>query len=78
MTFRLRRTPWLELDDVSFDRRTIAFRPNAWRRLKTRTFTTSQELGHGGEALVKSSNTPTCWAIGARSRGVCHWKCRCG
>jgi integrase len=27
----------LELDDVSFDRSVIAFRPNAWRRLKTRT-----------------------------------------
>jgi integrase len=26
----------LELDDVSFDRRTITFRPNAWRRLKNR------------------------------------------
>jgi integrase len=25
----------LELDDVSLDRRTITFRPNAWRRLKT-------------------------------------------
>ncbi len=27
----------LELDDVSFDRRTVTFRPNAWRRLKTAT-----------------------------------------
>jgi integrase len=27
----------LELDDVSFDRLTVTFRPNAWRRLKTRT-----------------------------------------
>ena len=27
----------LELDDVSFDRRLITIRPNAWRRLKTRT-----------------------------------------
>jgi integrase len=26
----------LELDDVSFDRETITFRPNQWRRLKTR------------------------------------------
>jgi len=25
----------LEVDDVSFDRKTITFRPNAWRRLKT-------------------------------------------
>lgn len=27
----------LEVDDVSFDRKTVTFRPNAWRRLKTRT-----------------------------------------
>ena len=27
----------LELDDISFDRQTITFRPNEWRRLKTRT-----------------------------------------
>ncbi len=27
----------LELDDVSFDRSVITIRPNAWRRLKTRT-----------------------------------------
>lgn len=27
----------LEVDDVSFDRQTITFRPNAWRRLKTAT-----------------------------------------
>lgn len=27
----------LEVDDVSFDRRTVTFRPNAWRRLKTST-----------------------------------------
>jgi integrase len=26
----------LELDDVSFERKTITFRPNEWRRLKTR------------------------------------------
>ncbi|HEV2751649.1 MAG TPA: tyrosine-type recombinase/integrase [Gemmatimonadales bacterium] len=26
----------LEVDDVSFDRRTITFRPNTWRRLKTK------------------------------------------
>lgn len=25
----------LELDDVSFERRTVTFRPNQWRRLKT-------------------------------------------
>jgi len=27
----------LEIDDVSFDRRTVTFRPNDWRRLKTST-----------------------------------------
>lgn len=27
----------LEVEDVSFDRKTITFRPNRWRRLKTRT-----------------------------------------
>lgn len=27
----------LEVDDVSFDRKTIVFRPNDWRRLKTRS-----------------------------------------
>jgi len=27
----------LEVDDVSFQRKTITFRPNSWRRLKTRT-----------------------------------------
>jgi integrase len=27
----------LEVEDVSFDRRTVTFRPNAWRRLKTLT-----------------------------------------
>ncbi len=27
----------LEMDDVSFDRRTVTFRPNNWRRLKTST-----------------------------------------
>jgi integrase len=26
----------LEVDDVSFDRKTVTFRPNAWRRLKTK------------------------------------------
>jgi integrase len=26
----------LEVDDVSFDRQTVTFRPNGWRRLKTR------------------------------------------
>lgn len=27
----------LEVDDISFDRKTVTFRPNEWRRLKTRT-----------------------------------------
>jgi integrase len=32
---RLAEVLGLELDDVSFDRKTITFRPNGWRRLKT-------------------------------------------
>ena len=32
---RYREVLGLELEDVSFDRRTVTFRPNAWRRLKT-------------------------------------------
>ena len=32
---RLAEVLGLELDDVSFDRKTITYRPNAWRRLKT-------------------------------------------
>jgi integrase len=34
---RLREVLGLEVDDVSFDRRTVTFRPNHWRRLKTST-----------------------------------------
>ncbi|MEZ0334927.1 MAG: tyrosine-type recombinase/integrase, partial [Gemmatimonadales bacterium] len=34
---RLKEVLGLELDDVSFDRRTVTFRPNSWRRLKTQT-----------------------------------------
>jgi len=34
---RLQEVLGLELDDVSFDRRTVTFRPNQWRGLKTRT-----------------------------------------
>jgi integrase len=33
---RLREVLGLEVEDVSFDRRVVTFRPNAWRRLKTR------------------------------------------
>ncbi len=33
---RLAEVLGLELDDVSFDRKTVTFRPNDWRRLKTR------------------------------------------
>jgi integrase len=32
---RLAEVLGLELDDVSFDRKTLTFRPNTWRRLKT-------------------------------------------
>jgi len=34
---RLAEVLGLELDDVSFDRRTVIFRPNDWRRLKTQS-----------------------------------------
>lgn len=34
---RFREVAGLELDNVSFDRKTITVRPNGWRRLKTRT-----------------------------------------
>jgi integrase len=34
---RLTEVLGLELDDVSFDRQTVTFRPNSWRRLKTQT-----------------------------------------
>jgi integrase len=33
---RLREVLGLDVEDVSFDRKTVTFRPNAWRRLKTR------------------------------------------
>jgi len=33
---RLSEVLGLEVDDVSLDRRTVTFRPNAWRRVKTR------------------------------------------
>jgi hypothetical protein len=32
-------------------KKTVTFRPNEWRRLKTTTV--SRELGHGSETLVK-------------------------
>jgi integrase len=34
---REREVLGLEVEDVSFDRKTVTFRPNRWRRLKTRT-----------------------------------------
>jgi integrase len=34
---RYREVFGLELDDVSFDRKTVTFRPNKFRRLKTQT-----------------------------------------
>jgi len=33
---RLKEVLGLEVDDISLDRRTVSFRPNAWRRVKTR------------------------------------------
>ncbi len=43
----------LETDDVSFDRKTITFRPNAWRRLKTATSHRSVRLFPDLEAILQ-------------------------
>lgn len=56
----------LEVDDISFERQTVTFRPNAWRRLKTLTSARVVPLwpqlaeilrpyaGHGGNLLFPS------------------------
>lgn len=56
----------LEVDDISFDRQTVTFRPNEWRRLKTLTSARVVPLwpqlaeilrpfaGHGGDLLFPS------------------------
>jgi integrase len=43
----------LELDDVSFDRRTITFRPNGWRRLKNKQSRRSVPLWPQLEAILR-------------------------
>ena len=50
----------LELDDVSFDRRTVTFRPNDWRRLKTRSSWRVVPLWPQLENLLRS------WVFGPR------------
>ena len=43
----------LEVDDVSFQRKTITFRPNEWRRLKTLTSHRSVRLWPQAEAILR-------------------------
>ena len=43
----------LEVDDVSFQRNTITFRPNEWRRLKTLTSDRSVRLWPQAEAILR-------------------------
>jgi integrase len=44
----------LEVDDVSFDRRTVTFRPNEWRRLKTSTSFRSVRLWPQLEEILRA------------------------
>ena len=44
----------LEIDDVSFKRQTITFRPNQWRRLKTLTSHRSVKLWPQAEAVLRA------------------------
>ena len=44
----------LEIDDVSFQRQTVTFRPNDWRRLKTLTSYRSVRLWPQLEAILRS------------------------
>ncbi len=57
---RLAEVLGLELEDVSFDRRTVTFRPNDWRRLKTRTSWRVIPLWPQLEALLRA------WVFGPR------------
>jgi integrase len=57
---RLAEVLGLELDDVSFDRRTVTFRPNDWRRLKTRTSWRVIPLWPQLETLLRA------WVFGPR------------
>jgi integrase len=50
----------LELDDVSFDRKTVTFRPNAFRRLKTQTSWRVVPLFPQLEAILRA------WVFGPR------------
>jgi integrase len=43
----------LELDDVSFDRHTITFRPNGWRRLKTKQSRRTMTLWPQFEGILR-------------------------
>ena len=43
----------LEVDDISFQRQTITFRPNEWRRLKTLTSHRSVRLWPQAEAILR-------------------------
>ena len=57
---RLAEVLGLEMDDVSFDRRTVTFRPNDWRRLKTRTSWRVLPLWPQLETLLRA------WVFGPR------------
>jgi integrase len=57
---RFREVAGLELDDVSFDRKTITVRPNRWRGLKTRTSHRVIPLWPQLEAILRA------WVFGPR------------
>jgi integrase len=57
---RFREVAGIELDDVSFDRRTITIRPNRWRALKTRTSHRVIPLWPQLEAILRA------WVFGPR------------
>jgi integrase len=57
---RFREVAGLELDDVSFDRRTITVRPNRWRGLKTHTSHRVIPLWPQLEAVLRA------WVFGPR------------
>ena len=69
---RLREITGLELDDVSFDRRTITIRPNRWRRLKTRTSHRVIPLWPQLEAILPA------WVFGPGLSGAAPCWCRLG
>src|SRR6266508_3441098 len=57
---RFREVAGLELDDVSFDRKTITIRPNRWRRLKTKTSHRVIPMWPQLEAILRA------WVFGPR------------